>query len=340
METYQKELLISRIASGYLRYPTKDKIIRIYSPNSDISYEANEIFSKTYIKCRNEGVMSDEDLVNMLIDYDLWSEQEEKDYKEVLPKHLDYWKEELYKAKANKGEREKIRKYLKVTRAELIRMANIRHRYEYMSCFGIAAYAKIQFIIERSSYLSSGKRYRWSDSSLHRGMTYYQEHVIREETLRELSHTNPWDNIWSASKKNGQIFNKCGVELSIDQQRLILWSAMYDNIHEQPEAPTAEVIKDDDMLDGWLSLKRKNQLGDRDSGITNPKIANANEIFMPARTLEESKEIDRFNDRAGQVIKKRTMKALDKQSEVPDIMLPHMQERLMMEATQKLSRGK
>jgi len=339
MEQYQRELLIARISAGYIRYRVKDKLLFIYNPTLDILYEANELYSTTYNKALQDGLMTDNDIYQMLVSLNLWSETQEKDYSDVLPKHIEYWKEELYKSRLNKTQHDKVIKYLAVAREELIRLANIRHRYDYATCFGLAAYAKTQFIIENCTFLpASKKRYKWSNSSLYKAMIFYQENILREETLRELSHSHPWDNIWAAGKRNGQIFTKCGVELSIEQQRLILWSGMYDNIAEYPDCPPKEVIENDDMLDGWLSLKRKNKTGDKDSGITNSKIANSDEIFLPSRTLEEARKINELNDRAALAIKRKTMAAVDKHGEMPDIMLPHMQERLMMEATQKLSK--
>lgn len=336
MENHKRELLISRICAGYLRYKINNKILFIKSPTIDILYEANEIYSEVYEKSKAEGIMTDQDIVSMLINYNRWSLEDEKNYKEVLPKHIEYWKEELYKNRLNKKQLEKIQKYLSVARHELQRLALIRHHYDYASCHGVAIYAKTQFIIEHSAFLpASNTLYSWSDESLYKAMMFYQENVISESDLRELSHTNPWDTIWGAGKKNGSIFPKCGVELTIEQQRLLMWSGFYDSIQESAEPPPKEVIEYDDMLDGWLSLKRKNQTGDRATGITNQKIANADEVFLPVSTLEESREIDNLNDNAARAIKRRTMNILDKHEQIPDIMLPHMQQRLMMEVAQK-----
>lgn len=338
MEHYLKELLISRITCGYLRYKIKNKLLFIKSPTNDIIYEANEVYKEVYERSLTEGIMSDEDILNMLIEKDLWTMQDEKNYQDILPKQIEYWKEELFKNRDNKKQVEKIRKYLAVAKKTVASMLITRHFYDYASSHGVANYAKTQFIIENSTFLpASNKKYSWRDASLYKAMIFYQENVIREENMREMSHTSPWDNIWAAGKKNGQIFPKCGVELTVEQQRLVLWSGLYDSIYESGEPPNKEVIEDDDMLDGWLSLKKKNKLDNKEVGISNSKIANAGEIFMPAQTLEEAREIDNMNDRMAKSVKRRTMVILDKQKEVPDIMLPHMQERLMMEATQKLS---
>lgn len=341
MENYKKELLISRICCGYLRYKANSKLLLIKAPTLDLLYEANEIYANAYEDGLNRGVMTDKDILAMLIDRGVWDTQKENEYQDILPKHIEYWKEELYKSRTNKGQKEKVIKYLKIAREELDKLTIIRHAYDYAACHGVAAFAKTQFIIERCTFLpASKKHYSWSNASLYKAMTFYQENLIREENMRELSHTYPWDNIWSAGRKNGQLFPKCGVELTGEQQRLILWSGLYDSIHESGEPPTKDVINNDDMLDGWLSLKRKNQLGEKGTGITNPKIANADEVFLPAKTLAEAREIDNFNDRGGRAVKKRIMAAVAKQGEVADIMLPHMQERLMMEATQKLSKSR
>lgn len=139
MEQYQRELLISRIICGYLRYWNGSKLLCIYAPTNEVVYESNEIYSKIYNKSLNEGLMTDSDVVRMLIEGGVWSEKQEKDYSDILPKHIEYWKEQLYLNRLVKAQLEKNIKYLAAARDELSRMAHVRHRHDYISCHGVAA---------------------------------------------------------------------------------------------------------------------------------------------------------------------------------------------------------
>ena len=40
-------------------------------------------------------------------------------------------------------------------------------------------------------------------------------------------------------------------------KNIVMWSQLYDNVQESMDAPTKDVIKDDDLLDGWLIVQGK-----------------------------------------------------------------------------------
>ena len=76
---------------------------------------------------------------------------------------------------------------------------------------------------------------------------------------------------------------------------------MYDNVYESPESPNEKVLEDDDCLDGWFIVqKRKYEKGKKqkevDDMITNPKIANSQEVFVVAKDNEAAQEIYGLNN--------------------------------------------
>ena len=81
--------------------------------------------------------------------------------------------------------------------------------------------------------------------------------MLGESEIRELARSEPWKSIWSSSKNEGVLFGKRAIELSEEQKHLIMWSTMYDSIGESPDSPSDKIIADDDMLDGWLILQRR-----------------------------------------------------------------------------------
>lgn len=341
METYKKEHLISRICAGYLRYPITDEVLRIHNPSLDINYEANELYCKVFTKSLNAGLSTDKNIYNLLIERGIWTEENEKNLILVLPKHIEYWKVEMYRAMFRSNDREKFRKYLDKAKTELLRLHQKRHMFDYATCEGIAHYARVQFIIENCTFTKENKLYDWDKSSPYLAMAYYQENIIAEEILRELAHTTPWDNIWATSKKNGSIFPKSGVELSQEQQRLIMWSSMYDSIREYPDCPSEDMVNDDDILDGWLIIKREEREANAgkaglEVGIKNNKIANADEVYLVAQTIEDANKIDMLNSNLARNIKKQRFDYIKKKGEVNEAALPDVKQRFQMELTQAL----
>jgi len=77
---------------------------------------------------------------------------------------------------------------------------------------------------------------------------------------------------------------------------------MYDNVYESPDAPKDEVIADDDCLDGWFIVQKRDYeqkkaeyAGEGKVG-KNSKIANSQEVFLMAQTPEEIEEIYSMNN--------------------------------------------
>jgi hypothetical protein len=104
---------------------------------------------------------------------------------------------------------------------------------------------------------------------------------------------------------------------------------MYERIQEHPEAPTEEIINDDDALDGWMIEKqRENKREKKEKGVDtmmNDKIKNSKEIFLMAGNDQQQKEdILDLNSIAG---KKKIQNRFDalaykdsvQESELPDV---------------------
>jgi len=68
--------------------------------------------------------------------------------------------------------------------------------------------------------------------------------------------------MWAAFKVNGVVFSQ-GSQMTLQQQLLLMWSRMYDSIQESVEPPEMDVIEDDDMLDGWLSIQHDQKRQER-----------------------------------------------------------------------------
>jgi hypothetical protein len=86
---------------------------------------------------------------------------------------------------------------------------------------------------------------------------------------------------------------------------------MYDGVYENSDSPKDEVIQDDDCLDGWFIVQHRKYEKDKkqseaEAMLTNPKIANAQEVLLMANSEEEAQEIYGLNTQhARNVIKQR-----------------------------------
>lgn len=317
MEFYRREFFINRLIYGTLRYKLPNgKILYIKQPTPEIKYEAQEIAHESFEEAKASGAFDDEGIKQYLVDLDLWSPKQEDEYINILPKHIEYWKVELYKALGQKDKQKTLRKYLTAAESGLEKLSKIRHSHDNLTCAGIANYNKIYFIIENSTFLKDGTLYNFEDISIAELLNFYSNAILSEREIRELARTEPWYSTWSTSQKLGVSPFKC--DITEEHKRLIMWASLYDNIQESPECPSQEVINDDDMLDGWMIVQRREReqakfKRDSENKFGNKKISNADEVFIvkdyynaPEQKPEDFvKEVDSLNDGVSALIKKQ-----------------------------------
>lgn len=344
MQLYERDFFISRVRAGYIPIKIDNKRMLIYSADQDVELEANEIYREEYQRGIDEDILADNDILNFLIINDLWSETKEKEYNEILPKHIDYWKKELYQAFLKTKTREKIRKYLQTAKDELVRLSNIRTAYNYATIEGYASYVKSMFIISESARID-GKKVDWDYFDLNSVMYKYHSSILSSGSIRMLARTSPWSGLWPVLKSNGRIFDN--VNLSDEQQSLLSWSLMYDKIYESPDCPSDDIIHDDDMLDGWILVqkeeRKKNMKQQEAKGALNEKVQNSDEVFIVAETKEDAEKVDALNSAQGQRIKQNRLKQLSKkgklkQQEFKDVQLERS--RQMKQAYTQRLKGK
>ena len=107
-----------------------------------------------------------------------------------------------------------------------------------------------------------------------------------------------------------------------------MWSGLYDSVYESPDAPAEEIIKDDDLLDGWLIHQRRKSEQDKKKqkaeGILG-KNSDADDVFVMAHNREDALEVESLNDDVGTMIKKERKSVKDqadglvKDSQLPDV---------------------
>jgi hypothetical protein len=176
-----------------------------------------------------------------------------------------------------------------------------------------------------------------TDPLLEEATSAFIENKISEKDFREIARTDPWRSIWSCRKTEGSLFGVPTVDLTDEQRSIIIWSTLYDNIYDHPNCPLEEVVKDDDMIDGWLILQRRER--EKKQGkvqvedfINNDKIRNSGEVFIVAQTKEDAKKIDSLNDDQAKITRKQRLKYLNEKGHVDESQMPDTKMQLQMQA--------
>src|SRR5690606_3222901 len=182
---------------------------------------------------------------------------EERDiiFLELAEKEVEQLQKELYLNRKKNENVKKIRKLIQLNRTRHSKILNTVHKHNPFTYEGYANYCKVDYLVRETTFKGK-KKCKFKKEKIQNAINHYIENIILPSTLRYLARTQPWVNMWSAFKVNGIIFPQ-GCQMTQQQQLLLMWSKMYDSIHESPDCPENEVLEDDDMLDGWLMIQQE-----------------------------------------------------------------------------------
>lgn len=351
MEYWQRSKYVARIVSGQTRLKIKNEIFYVKTPQRLQKCLAEEIFHEKLWEAEQLGAYSQEELGQFLSDKGIWTEDNEAILK-TANDNLDKLKAGLYTDQLKEKVVRSLRLYIQTTKNEILRLEILKHSHDYVSSLGIAHAAKQRYLLGCSIYYSNGNAYwenedGWDkpDFLLDSVAIKLREEELNEAEFRELARSDPWRNTWNLHKYCGQgILDIAAVDMSDEQKMLVTWSGVYDNIMEHPDNLSSGVIEDDDMLDGWMIIKRrereKNQVQSAVDKLTgNEKIKNAAEQFIPAENMGNPNKVMELNDAYASNIFKQRMNVVKKSGEagVAEQHLPDVRMRIQQEAVQKFA---
>ena len=283
MKFHEREFFVARIMSGRLKYEKNGLTLFINPSTVEQNYEAQEVFKNTYEKALSEGIMTEEECLLMLVEQGLWNDEDQESM-DGLEKDIEQLKIEIYEAFFNEFTRDAARDLLKKASKKLSELHERRHFYDFVNCQGVATYARFYWIIENTTKHADGSECNWEEISSQDILMHYQASIISESQYRELARTEPWRTIWSTGKANGRLFDKSGIELTLEQRTLMAWSGLYDSVGESHESPPDKVIEDDDALDGWLLVQKRDRERDKAKSQAESKMSektmNADEVYL------------------------------------------------------------
>lgn len=343
MDYQERDRLVSRISSGYLRFRANDGWLLLRTPSRAERYEADFVYDQALEEACLEGLWHDDDLFAFLTDLGVWDESKEE-LLTKLPKEIEEFKVHLYENFFKSEDRNTVRRALGIARAKLSELHSERHSFDHLSCKGVASVARGRHLVSLCISLPDGRPVlKVSPDLVGLAITAQAASHIPDEEIRELARNDPWRALWACRTAEGKLFGVSPPEYSDEQSRLASCSLLYDSVYGHPEAPPDEFIEDDDVLDGWLIVQRRKR-GERDKQSTldgvlgnNQKIRNSQEVYIPAQTFEDAQKINDLNDPFAKSLKKQRLGIIEARGIVNEMQMPDTVQRLRMELTQKLA---
>ena len=79
-------------------------------------------------------------------------------------------------------------------------------------------------------------------------------HGLPIKIIRALARTQEWRTRWKASRETGTpVFEQASGDWDANKRQLAWWTDFYDSVHKHPEAPSDEIIRNDEHLQDWLN---------------------------------------------------------------------------------------
>lgn len=333
MEQWERDFQVGRIVAGKTEYIISGSIINIVTPNREHRNEANRIYRDARRDAEIDGALLEDELLAILIQHDLWTMKDADEY-EKLTKALEDLKVGLFEERFRSNAKLTIRQAIKKTREELSRLDMVRHGLDYLTVDGLAMSAKYRFLVSACMACDVNK-----DIYIDQIIDKLNQDRLTEQDYRELVRTEPWRSLWGVRESAGRgLFDLAAVDMSDEQRTIIVWSNIFDNIRQYPDAPGDSIFEDDDMLDGWMIIqkrKRESQQATAEANrIGNDKVRNSDEVYLMADTVDDAREIDKMNSVGAAMTKKQRMAFLKQKGEVNEVFMPDTAQRIQMELTQ------
>jgi hypothetical protein len=331
MNDAEIELLLYRIFSGKLFFFYKNEKYELRNPDITTRYEAQLLYNNIVNDEKYNEWLREENLDRILINLGLWTMDTNTIIKS-LNKRLDDTKVSLYQQRLSKDKTKQNRKSLESYIKQLNGIMSKKNEVYSHTLEGYASSIKNEYIICNTLYQNNNKVFSTDIKNDENSYTLFNNivneinnHVIDTNQFKKLARNTIWRSYWNASKQN--VFTGTSSEWTFDQRTLVSLSKMYDNIYEHPECPDEEVINDDDMLDGWMIFeRRKVEARKKQQKVDelNPRLQNAQEVFLMASNQEETQEVLEMNSQESLMKIKQRSEFLQKvgtasAAELPDI---------------------
>jgi hypothetical protein len=295
------ELLLYRIFCGYLIFSLNNETYKLSSANLTIKYEAQILYNNIINDEKYNDWIREDNLDNLLVYLNLWTKDTSMIIKDI-EKKIDNHKVEYYTHFKFSDKKNSIKKNLENYKKQLSSILNKKEELYSNTLEGYANSIKNEFIITRTLYKNDKLVFNNSCNEnnyllFNNVVSELNKYNINIYDFKKIAKNNIWRSYWNVKKD--KVFSD---SLTDDQRTLIGISQMYDRVYEHPECPSDEIIDDDDALDGWMIVQQRKTKKDKKQQQVdnlNPKLKNAQEVFLFANDNNEAEEIIGLNNLEG-----------------------------------------
>jgi hypothetical protein len=295
------EKLLYRILLGYYYIYIDNKKYKIVYPNAHIKYQAEYLYDTIIEDNKYDKTWLTQKEIDLYLTINKIWLPSDNDKITQLNEIIENTKIELYINFVNENKRKSVKKQINQLNSNLESLYQKKNSLNYLSIIEQATTIKNEFLIMNSIYDDNDNLIftnPYQDSYNHQDLQIFIKEIINSSInindLRLLARSDLWKSYISSMN-----LEKKFLEINDDYRHLINIHRMYENAKQHPEAPSEQIIDDDDALDGWFIYqnrkiekeKKKNNILDKVGG----NVKNAGEIFYISHDPNERKEILSLN---------------------------------------------
>lgn len=339
------ELLLYRIFCGHLIFTYNNERYTLKSATIEIKYEAQILYNNIINDEKYNDWIREDSLENLLIYLNLWTKDTNMIIKD-LDKKIENSKADYYSNFKFTDKKNTIKKNLEGYKKQLNSILLKKEELYSNTLEGYANSIKNEFIITRTLYKNNNLIFNSQNNNnnyvlFNNIVNELNKHSIGLSDFKKLARSNIWRSYWNVGKNS--IFNQQGNNITDDQRTMIGISQMYDRVYDHPEPPADEIIEDDDALDGWMIVQRRKIEKDKKQqqiDSLNPKLKNAQEVFLFANNKDEAQEIVGLNNIEGLNRIKSKIAHVNKFGHTEESQLPDVQVDLRSQLNQQIKNRK
>jgi len=275
MQLAERYRLIHRIEEGRVPFVTKKYEGYFRDPTGLEVANWEEQYRKDYDYAIREGLMSDNEAIQLAIKRGEWQE----DWNiEALEKQIQILKKQIGDNPYKLDLQDRLKARIKEITDEKHKLQNI---YNIIMSSGTARYYAFKSIVitKVTSLMSLSKGKAVSDNDYISLYNIIDKNEISTRELREIARTTPWMTRYRAARDHIGILFSDLTRLTFYQENLISWSQLYEYVYNHPEKPDSFIINDDDLLDRWLEEQDKK---DKSKKFTTKSAMDSHDmIFIP-----------------------------------------------------------
>lgn len=325
---------LNKVLSGDILINTRKGLLVVHQPSAALRYLADFFSNQAYEEAFETNIFLQEELEELIIENGWW-EQEQEDLLKSIPKDLEQMKVDYFNNFIKSDVTKSIKKAIKKREEQFEKLTQAKYEFFNYTCESLQSQAYTMYILEHSTFDMMNKPIDISQVSLYSLYSKYNQELLSDNEIRELSKLSEWRMIWNSTKDGYQLFSSPAINMTDMQKSLVNWTRVYDSVHESMEVPSEEIINDNYAIDGWFTVQRRKR-DDEKKESNQQNLPNSAEVFVPSSNQQDSDKIHNMNTGQGKAILKSKFKELKEKGSMQESEFSHVKQDLQMKANKAM----